>query len=260
MGFFDRLEAVCRERGSLLCVGLDPEIPECDDPRGAILEKNDALIRACAEFAAAFKPNVAFYEAWGSQGYAALEETMNLVPEGIPVILDAKRCDIGNTAQAYASAIFGRLGADAVTLSPYMGRDAAEPFMAYHGRGIFMLARTSNPGARAIQDMTLAGSGEPVYLGTARECLGWGEDIGLVVAGNDYDALARVRAAAPRAWFLAPGLGAQGGQADKAMAAGRRADGLGVLAVVARAVAGAANPGAAARAFRDQINAVSGLH
>ncbi len=256
MPYFKKLESICRDRKSFLCIGLDTEIPnETSDPTAALIETNAKIIKATAEFAAAFKPNMAFYEAWGSEGVKALEETLRLIPPGISIIIDAKRSDIGNTAKAYAKGIFGLLKADAVTLSPYMGRDAVDPFLAYGDKGVFMLARTSNPSAKAFQDRRFEGSAEPVYVDVARECLSWGENVGLVVAGNDYEGLARVRAAAPDAWFLAPGVGAQGGEAGKALAAGARKDGYGMLVVVVRAVCGAPDPGAAARAFRDEIEA-----
>lgn len=287
MDFFARLDAVVREKGSALCVGLDPRVAADDpDPKTSIIASNRRLIEATAPFAACYKPNIAFYEAFGPAGLAALEESLALVPEGLPVILDAKRCDIDATAEAYARAIFGRLGADAVTLSPYMGRDAALPFLSYEGRGLFLLCRTSNPGAGAFQDLLVGGrsSGagalgaasrpeltlgpellpgrsealpEPLYIRVARECLSWSKDesIGLVVAGNDLEALKAVRRAVPRAWFLAPGIGAQGGKAGPAFAAGRREDGLGILVVAARSVSEAADPAAAARELRDAMEA-----
>ncbi len=256
MSYFKKLESICQNRKSLLCIGLDPEIPnDSADPATALIEMNAKIIKATAEFAAAFKPNMAFYEAWGSKGVKALEETLRLIPQGVSIIMDAKRSDIGNTAKAYAKGIFGSLKADAVTLSPYMGRDAVDPFLAYGDKGVFMLARTSNPSAKAFQDRRFEGSADPVYVDVARESLSWGENVGLVVAGNDYEGLSRVRAAAPDAWFLAPGVGAQGGEAGKALAAGTRKDGYGMLVVVVRAVCGAADPGAAARAFRDEIEA-----
>jgi uridine monophosphate synthetase len=256
MGYFQTLEDRCRTRKSLLCIGLDPEIAaDTGDPEGAILEENARIIKATADFAVAFKPNMAFYEAWGSAGYRALEKTLEILPQGLLRIIDAKRSDIGNTAQAYARGIFGHLRADAVTLNPYMGRDAADPFLAYGEKGVFMLARTSNPSAKDFQDKRYSGSAEPSYVDVAKECLSWGPGVGLVVAGNDYEALTRVRSAAPDAWFLAPGVGAQGGEAGKAIEAGSRRDGLGVLIVVVRAVTKAKDPAAAARSFRDDIEA-----
>jgi uridine monophosphate synthetase len=258
MNFFDSLEAIVRSKGSCLCVGLDPRVDVASpDPARAIVAANRRLIEATAPYAACYKPNSAFYEVHGPAGLAALEETLSLVPEGIPVILDAKRCDIDATAEAYARAIFGRLPVDAVTLSPYMGRDAVDPFLAYEGRGVFVLCRTSNRSAPAFQDLVLRedGRNRPLYLEVAREACSWSPSVGLVVAGNDSAALRATREAAPGAWFLAPGVGAQGGKADEAFAAGRREDGLGILVVASRSVAEAADPAAAARTLRDDMNA-----
>jgi uridine monophosphate synthetase len=258
MDFFARLDDIVTTRKTALCVGLDPRVPSTErEPGARIIEINQRLIAATAEFAACFKPNIAFYEAFGPEGLRALEASLALIPKDIPVIIDAKRCDIGATAEAYAQAIFGRLGADAVTLSPYMGKDAAEPFLAYPGKGLFLLARTSNPGAGALQDIPVGEGGdrEPLYIRTARECSSWSPSIGLVVAGNDLEALAATRRAVPGAWFLAPGIGAQGGDPAAAFAAGRRADGSGVLVVAARAVSDAADPATAARELRDAMEA-----
>ena len=256
MDFFARLDDIVATRKTALCVGLDPRVPSTErEPGARIIEINQRLIAATAEFAACYKPNIAFYEAFGPEGLRALEASLALIPKDIPVIIDAKRCDIGATAEAYAQAIFGRLGADAVTLSPYMGKDAAEPFLAYPGKGLFLLARTSNPGAGALQDIQVGeGDGrEPLYIRTARECSSWSPAVGLVVAGNDLEALAATRRAVPGAWFLAPGIGAQGGDPAAAFAAGRRAEGSGVLVVAARAVSEAADPAKAARELRDAM-------
>jgi uridine monophosphate synthetase len=258
MNFFDRLEGIVASKKTCICVGLDPRV-DPEDPAAAdsILASNRRIIEASSPYVAAYKPNLAFYEAFGPSGLEALEETIALIPVGIPVILDAKRCDIDATAEAYARALFGRLRGDAVTLSPYMGRDAVDPFLKYEGRGLFLLARTSNKSSGQFQDLRVGstpGSNEPLYVRVAAECASWSDSIGLVVAGNDIQGLRAVRKAAPRAWFLAPGIGAQGGQADEAFAAGARADGLGILIVAARSVAGAADPAAAARELRDLAN------
>ena len=274
MNFFKLLSDAWAGRRTLLCVGLDPRPKaEGDDPRAAaaeILADNRRLIDATAEHVACYKPNIAFYEAWGSAGWDALKATIDYIPKGIPVLLDAKRGDIDFTARAYARAAFRELEADAVTLNPYLGRDAAEPFLEYPGAGIFLLCRTSNPRAGTFQDFIVGGSAvddaaptepgrvvgiaetqaEPLYLRVARECVSWSDRVGLVVAGNDAAALRRVRAAAPGAWFLAPGIGAQGGDLSEAWMAGARADGLGVIPAVSRAVSAAPDPGAAAAALR----------
>jgi uridine monophosphate synthetase len=253
MDFFTRLEGIVAAKKTCLCIGLDPRVEAGPAGAAAAVAENRRIIEATAPYAAAYKPNLAFYEALGPRGLEALEESLALIPDGIPVILDAKRCDIDATAEAYASALFGRLRGDAVTLSPYMGRDAVDPFLKYADRGVFLLARTSNGSAGQFQDLRVTGTAEPLFMAVARECASWSTSVGLVVAGNDIEGLRSVRAAAPRAWFLAPGIGAQGGKADEAFAAGARADGMGILIVAARSVAGAADPGAAARELRDAI-------
>lgn len=261
MDFFSSLETIVSVKRTCLCVGLDPRsdpsITDMEERAAAALSENKRIIDATAEYAAAFKPNLAFYEAMGSAGIATLQKTLSYIPRDIPVILDAKRCDIDSTAEAYASALFGTLKGDAVTLSPYMGRDAVDPFLAYEGKGVFMLCRTSNRSAGIFQDRMLRGTegrgSEPFYITVARECTSWASSIGLVVAGNDLEALRSVRAAAPYAWFLAPGIGAQGGSAEAAFSAGARGDGFGILVVAARSIAQAADPGAEARKLRDTM-------
>jgi uridine monophosphate synthetase len=245
-----------------LCVGLDPISDLSDDEKACdeMLARNDAIIKASSEFASCFKPNIAFYEARGAYGLALLQKTLELIPPSIPVIIDAKRCDIDSTGEAYAKAIFGRTEAGAVTISSYMGIDAALPFLRYDDRCVFMLCRTSNPGAKEFQDRAV-GSGGKVYEFAARlyagdlrsdQAKGYSDRIGLVVAGNDVDALADVRRLVPNAWFLAPGIGAQGGTMADAMRAGARQDGYGVIPVVARAIAKAEDPHAEARRLNQE--------
>jgi len=258
MLFFDRIDAIVREKGSSLCVGLDPYFSlETRRQKGddtcirTALDANRRIIEATAAYAACYKPNMAFYEAFGSAGIDLLKKTLEAIPAEIPVLIDAKRGDIDSTAQAYADAVFGELGADAVTLSPYMGIDSVKPFLAWPEKGVFVLCKTSNPSSKQFQE--LDAGGDALYVRVAKECSSWSNSVGLVVAGNDYDALAKVRAASPRSWFLAPGVGAQGGAADLAVQAGARDDGLGLLVVAARSIANAADPGEAARALRDTI-------
>ena len=270
--FFERLRTVCEQKNSLLCVGLDPRIEAADGigpngpgtvrrselspeaVRSGIVEANRRLITAVEPYAACFKPNIAFYEAYGAPGIQALEETLELIPEDVPIILDAKRSDIGSTARMYAYGAFGHLGVDAVTVNPYLGRESVEPFLEYHGRGLFVLCRTSNPGAERLQDITVAteNGSEPFYLRVAAEVLSWGPDIGLVVAGNDPDALASIRGAFPDAWILAPGIGAQGGDITEAVSAGADGSGYGIVPVVVRSIANAGDPASAARELRDR--------
>lgn len=258
MDFFVRIERRVEEIDSALCIGLDPAFSMADiETLGKVscaqiaLEHNLRIIEATSPYAAAFKPNIAFYEALGEPGMITLRKTLAAIPEDVPIIVDAKRGDISNTAEAYAQALFAELGADAVTLNPYMGLDTLDPFLKWEGKGAFILCRTSNPGASLLQDQTVKGNA--LYLEVARQCASLPRKVGLVVAGNDLEALRQVRSVAPSAWFLSPGIGAQGGQADRAFAMGARDDGKGVLVVAARSIAGAADHAAAARELRDVI-------
>lgn len=255
-GFFERLEARARAADSLLCVGLDPH-PE-DLPEVSATAARDFCLHLIEEthtFAAAFKPNSAFFEVYGAAGTAALAEVIAAVPEGIPVVLDAKRGDIGSTAVAYATAAFETLGADALTVSPYLGGDGVAPFLVNPEKGVFLLCRTSNPGAGDVQDLRV--NGRAVYAEVARLAAEWNTNgnVGLVVGATYPAELAELRAAHPDLWFLTPGLGAQGGDLGAAVAAGRRADGLGLLVPVSRGISRAADPAAAACEWRDALNA-----
>jgi uridine monophosphate synthetase len=175
------------------------------------------------------------------------------------VLLDAKRADIADTAEAYARSTFDVLGAHAVTANPYLGRDALAPFLDRPERGVFVLCKTSNAGADEFQALPIGGQGGALmlYEYVAKQAQTWNtnQNVGLVVGATDPEALANVRALAPDLWFLVPGIGAQGGDLEKALAAGLRADGLGMLINVSRGVTAAPDPAAAAQQWRDQINA-----
>jgi len=252
--FFERLEARAREIDSLLCVGLDahPELLAEDDAKAAY-RFCLSIIEETSPLAAAFKVNAAFFEAFGADGWSALRDVIGAVGSDIPVLLDAKRGDLGSSSSAYAKAVFDELGADAVTLSPYMGRDALLPFLERTDKGVFILVRTSNPGAAEIQDVRLA-SGELVYEHVAVSVDGWGDNVGLVVGATEPEAMAAVRALAPEAWILAPGVGAQGGDLVAAVGAGIRADGAGLLVPVSRSIAQAADRVVVAKELRDAIS------
>jgi len=256
--FFERVAARVRATGGCLVVGLDPRPEEmtaaeagllATDPRAALEAHARRLLEATRELAVAYKPNAAFYEAFGAAGWAALEAIVPRLAQAAPVLLDAKRGDIGSTAQAYASAVFDRLGADAVTLHPLLGEDALAPFLSREGRGVFVLARTSNPGAAELQDLDTGG--EPLWARVVRAADRWSSKypaqggLGLVVGATAPETLLEVRRLAPEAWILAPGVGAQGADLDRVMRA-RRPDGLGLLVPVSRAISGAADPRAAA--------------
>lgn len=256
MSFFQRLERRVREANSLLCIGLDPHPADLREQSGeAARDFCLNMIDRTADLAAAYKPNAAFFEVHGPQGTQALMDVIAYVPEGIPVILDAKRGDIASTAQAYARAAFETLNADAITINPYLGYDAVEPFIGESEKGVFLLCKTSNPGAADLQDLNLISSLH-LYEQVARLAQEWNrlDNIGLVVGATQPAALARVRSLAPDLWFLAPGVGAQGGDLAAALGAGVRADGLGMLIPVSRGISRASDPYAAAQQLREQIN------
>lgn len=260
--FFSFLERRVDDATSLLCIGLDPHT--ADLPKAtpeAALDFCVRLVDQTARYAAAFKPNAAFFEVFGPEGWVALKllidhinEASNRLGSRILIILDAKRGDIASTAEAYARSAFVNLGADAITLNPYLGRDSLEPFLANQEKGVFVLCKTSNPGSGDLQDLTLA-SGETLYTHVASLAQGWNtkKNIGLVVGATHPQALAEIRAAAPDLWFLVPGVGAQGGDLEQALRAGLRADGKGLLINVSRSIARAADPARAAADLRDEI-------
>lgn len=258
-GFFTSLEERARTAQSLICIGLDPHPADLSAPTAeAARDFCLRLIHATADLAAAFKPNAAFFEAMGPEGWQALKEVIAAIPAGIPIILDAKRGDIASTAEAYARSAFECLGVNAITLNPYLGYDSLQPFLKDEDHGVFLLCKTSNPGSVDVQDLILAGYPQQrLYEKVAMLAQDWNslDNLGLVVGATHPDALAAVRAAAPDLWFLAPGVGAQGGDLKLALRAGLRHDGLGMLITVSRAVARAADPHQAALELVKSIRA-----
>ncbi|MBI5082949.1 MAG: orotidine-5'-phosphate decarboxylase [Chloroflexi bacterium] len=252
--FFTRLEERARAVNSLLCVGLDPRADAADELRAECRR----LIEATASYALAFKPNSAFFEAHGAEGMAALRDVIASIPKDIPVILDAKRGDIGETSEAYARAAFEILGAHALTVNPYLGSESLGAFMARSDRGVFILCKTSNPGADEFQSLTVDGS-KQLYEVVAEHAQKWNtkNNVGLVVGATYPQAIARARELAPDLWFLVPGVGAQGGDLKQTLEAGLREDGLGLIINASRSIARAANPGEEAKRLRDEINAAS---
>ncbi len=220
--FFTFLEKRVADSSSLLCIGLDPHLSDLPAPDAAgALAFCLELVKKTARYAAAFKPNAAFFEQFGAPGWDVLKQVINAVGEEsqrlgslIPVILDAKRGDIASTAEAYAKSAFTTLGAHAITLSPYLGRDSIDPFLTDREKGVFLLCKTSNAGAADLQDLTVLekdpaadAGGSPLYLAVARLAQAWntGDNIGLVVGATQLEALARVRAAAPDSVVPGPG-------------------------------------------------------
>ena len=257
--FFDKLTSVIQSNDSLLCVGLDPDLERLAITYSDRATEGERLYAFCRDIieqtwdlACCYKPNAAFFEQAGAEGWAALKAVIAAVPDGIPVLLDAKRGDIGSTAKAYARAAFEALGADAVTVSPYLGRDSVDPFLDYEGKAVFLLCHTSNPSAAEVQNHGTP----PLYQHIAREAQAWGDagQVGFVVGATQEAALRAVRRLAPDRWILAPGIGAQGGDLAAALSAGLDAVGSGVIVPVSRGVLNAQDPRAAAQALRSAIN------
>ncbi len=253
--FFQRLEKRSRQIDSLLCVGLDPHVKDLDSPTAeAARHFCLRLIEETTDLALAYKPNAGFFEVFGEQGWQVLKEVIEAVPAEIPVVLDAKRGDIASTAEAYARAAFERLGASAVTASPYLGWDSVEPFLRDPERGVFLLCKTSNPGSGDLQDLALS-NGRLLYEQVASLAEEWNVhgNVGLVVGATHPESLERIRRLVPDIWLLAPGIGAQGGEITAALQAGLRADGLGMLIPVSRAISQAAQPRAAALEIVEEL-------
>lgn len=247
--FGERLRTAMRRSQSLVCLGLDPDLDRFPaslrgqpDRARAIVDFNAAIIDATRDLVCAYKPNLGFYVQYGMEGVEALIETRRLIPAGVPAILDCKVNDMASTAAAYARGYFDELGFDAVTVNGYLGDDAVAPFLAYADRGLFILCRTSNPGATTFQDLpVVAGAGEqPLYLAIADQIQRWAEQgpatVGLVVGATYPTELEQIRAHCPDLPILLPGIGAQGGDLDASLAVGRDRAGLGLLVSSSRAI------------------------
>jgi len=260
--FFTFLEKRVDDTSSLLCVGLDPHISDLDSPNAtSALKFCLNLVKQTARYASAFKPNAAFFEVFGAEGWTVLKQVVESVKEEsdkqdsrIPVVLDAKRGDISSTSDAYAESAFGTLGVDCITLSPYLGKDSIDPFIKNSEKGAFVLCKTSNPGSGDLQDVTVNGN-EPLYIHVAKLAQTWNKknNVGLVVGATHTEAMKKIREVVPNMWFLAPGVGTQGGDLETAMQAGLRKDGKGMLIPVSRAISRANNPAKAAADLRDEM-------
>ncbi len=277
--FFSFLEKRVDDSSSLLCVGLDPHIPDLKEPTAAsALDFCLNLVKQTAPYAAAFKPNAAFFEIFGAEGWTALKQVIEAVQEQsirlgslIPVILDAKRGDIASTAEAYAKSTFENLGAHCITLNPYLGKDSIDPFIQNSEKGVFLLCKTSNKGSGDLQDVLVTEdegqrtndsssvirppSSVPLFIHVARLAQSWNakNNVGIVVGATHPQVMSEIRKATPNLWFLAPGVGAQGGELESALKAGLRKDGKGILLPVSRGISRAENPGRAAAELRDEI-------
>ena len=284
MNFVEKLVKAAQQQDSLLCVGLDPEperfpaeLREMPVAR-AVVQFCRTIIEATLPYVCAYKPNLAFFEVLGPTGMQVFREVRSAIPAYIPVIADAKRGDLGNTARNYAAALFEVYGCDAATVNPYLGYDSVAPFLAYHEKGVLLLCRTSNPSARDFQDLLVQGEGgqvRPLYEVVAQRVQSWNEagNCGLVVGATYPQELRTIRSMCPDMPILIPGVGAQGGDLEASVKAG--VDGHGERAIIAasRAILYARSPpiyrgeflsdyaAAAAdeaRSLRDRINAVRG--
>jgi len=267
IAFFEALKRRVDEVDSLLCIGLDPHVKQLPEQTCQAAERHSLdLIAATKAVAACYKPNAAFFEVWGEEGVAALKRVISAAKAtGAPVLLDAKRGDIGTTSDAYASSAFEELGADAITLSPYMGWDSLAPFVDPSKgfgaqKGAFVLCKTSNPSSKDVQTLPTAG-GQRVFERIAALTVpgqDWNRhgNVGLVVGSTDVEAISAVRRVNASAWILAPGVGAQGGDLEACCKAAITEDGYGLLLPISRGISAAPDPTEAARSFRDCINAV----
>jgi len=258
MSFFQKLEKRSEAIHSLLCIGIDPhkaELPEftVDAAREFCIK----LVEATSEVAAAYKPNVAFFEVLGAPGVALLEELcLRIIPDGIPIVLDAKRGDVGSTSEAYAEACYRLAGS--VTVSAYLGGDSLDPFLKDPSKAPWALCKTSNPGSNDLQTLevdTHDGGREPLYMRVARMAEKRGVR-GLVVGATDVIAMERIRKEFDDMWFLSPGIGAQGGDLEATMRAGLNTKKSGLLLPISRGISRADNIAEKAREFRDSINAL----
>jgi orotidine-5'-phosphate decarboxylase len=268
MNFLEKLAGACRENRSLLCVGLDPD-PALMPPGLGIFDFNKAIIDATCHLVCAYKPNIAFYESLGADGMDALKRTRSYIPGNIPVIIDAKRGDIGSTATAYARGLFDFFNFDAATVNPYLGYDALEPFIEYRDRGIFVLCRTSNPSAVDFQSLPFESGGGPrlLYEIVAGKVGQWNKygNLGLVVGATYPGELKQIRQRYPDMPLLIPGVGAQGGELAQVVDFGVDAARLRTIINSSRQVLYAsrgkdfaAAAGRAALDLRDKINGYLG--
>ncbi|MBG7617050.1 MAG: orotidine-5'-phosphate decarboxylase [Chloroflexi bacterium] len=264
MNFFTKLEKAAAKNNSRLCIGLDPHPDKM--PKGVtVAQFNRGIIEATSDLVCAYKPNLAFYEALGAEGYAALKDTISAIPPGIPAIADAKRGDIGSTAAAYAKSIFEELGCSGVTVNPYMGYDSLKPFLDYKEKGVFILCRTSNPGSEDFQTLKLEGEeNRSLYQLVAHKASKeWNVNgnIGLVVGATYPQEIKLLRQRYPDLPLLIPGVGAQGGDLEAVVRYGADSRGGGIIINSSRQILYASNEKdfawaarKAAIALRDSIN------
>ena len=260
--FRAKLNKMSKTNNSLLCVGLDPDLDKIPDKFKSNLDPifsfNKFIIEQTHDLVCAYKPNIAFYEAYGIDGLKSLKKTMEYLKEKyteIPIILDAKRGDIGNTAERYAKAIFEYWQADATTVFPHLGKDSVLPYLKYKYKCTILLIKTSNPDSEVFQNLKVQPNNEPHYLTMAREISKWKfGNIGLMVGATYPEELGVIRKLFPNSPILAPGIGAQSGQAEKAVKAGIDKKRVNLICNSSRDVIYSKNPRQKAIETRDMLN------
>ncbi|HKB34358.1 MAG TPA: orotidine-5'-phosphate decarboxylase [Candidatus Dormibacteraeota bacterium] len=257
MGYFERLRALSAERNTMLCVGLDPDPERIEGGAAGALRHCREVVRQTEEHVCCFKPNSAFWEQYGPDGWAALMELRGAAPD-TPFLFDAKRGDMGNTMRTYAQAVFVTLAMDAATVNPYLGADSVEEFTRYADRGVYVVCRSSNPGASDLQH--LVAGGKPLYMHVAEmaERLNTVGNVGLVVGATAPDQVVEVRSATHLP-FLIPGVGAQGGDVEGSVRGAWNGDRASALVSSSRSVMFAKSPAHEAEALQRQINAAVGV-
>jgi orotidine-5'-phosphate decarboxylase len=256
VSYFDRLRALSADRDTLLCVGLDPDPERIDGGAAGALRHCREVIRQTEEHACCFKPNSAFWERYGPDGWSALMELRDSAPE-TPFLFDAKRGDMGNTMKVYAQTVFVTLAMDAATVNPYLGADSIEEFTRYADRGVYVVCRSSNPGGADLQH--LVAEGRPLYMHVAAlaERLNTHGNVGLVVGATAPDQIVEVRHATQLP-FLIPGVGAQGGDVEGSVQGAWNGDRASALVSSSRSVMYAKSPATEAEGLKRRINAAAG--
>jgi len=259
VNFQDKLNKIVEKNNSLLCVGLDPDPLQQDslkEEASSIFEFNKQIIDETHDLVCAYKPNIAFYEANGIEGLSELKKTLDYLKtdyKEIPIILDAKRADIENTAKMYAKSVFEYWGADATTVYPHLGFDSIEPFLSYKDQQTFLLVKTSNPGSGIFQNLKTEQG--PYYLAVAKEIKKWSRgNIGIFVGATYSSEIRKLRELFPDKIFLSAGVGAQGADLKASVEAGIDKAKKGIIFSASRSIIFARSPGIAAQNLRDEIN------
>jgi orotidine-5'-phosphate decarboxylase len=254
--YFERLRAAAVQRRSQLCVGLDPDPDRIPGGVTGALKHCARVVELTQAHACCYKPNSAFWEQYGPDGWIALAELRTVIPSDIPVLLDAKRADVGNTMSAYARAVYVAMGMDAATVHAYHGADSLMEFTRYADRGVYVVCRTSNPGAADLQHLDAGGM--PLYRRVVELAgrVDTAGNVGLVVGATAPAEIAAVRAAAPGMPFLIPGIGAQEGDLEGSVRAAWNGDPAGCLIAASRSILYSAEPAAQAEELQASINSV----